>query len=59
MTRHWKGLKETDDEIRVRFLPTWEAASAESSALATEWAAGGPRSVLALLIVWDQVSPFR
>lgn len=56
MTRHWKGLKETDDEIREKFLPTWEALSAESSALAAEWATVRPRSVLALLIVWDQFS---
>ena len=56
MVRHWKGLKETDDEIREKFLPTWEALSSEESAIAAEWSAGGPRSVLALLIVWDQFS---
>jgi len=22
-TRHWKGLKETDDEIRQKFAATW------------------------------------
>ena len=47
---------ETDDEIREKLLSTWEALSAELSALADEWAAGGPRSVLARLIVWDQCS---
>ena len=56
MVRHWKGLKETDDEIREKFLPTWEALSSKKSAIAAEWSAGGPRSVLALLIVWDQFS---
>ena len=56
MVRHWKGLKETDDEIREKFLPTWEALSSKESAMATEWSAGSPRSVLALLIVWDQFS---
>ena len=56
MVRHWKGLKETDDEIREKFLPTWEALSSKESAIAAEWSAGGPRSVLALLIVWDQFS---
>ena len=56
MVRHWKGLKETDDEIREKFLPTWEALSSKESAMATEWSAGSPRSVLALLVVWDQFS---
>lgn len=23
--RHWYGCKETDDEIRVKFAPTWTA----------------------------------
>ena len=56
-TRHWKGLKETDDEIRAQFLPTWEALSTKSNTeLADEWAAAGIRSVLALIIVWDQFS---
>ena len=50
-TRHWKGLKETDDEIRAKFLPTWEALSDKDTTLADQWAAAGPRSVLALIIV--------
>merc|ERR1712086_254032 len=55
--RHWKGLKETDDEIRAKFADTWAALSdLDNTALADEWAAGGPRSVLALIIVWDQFS---
>ena len=55
--RHWKGLKETDDEIREKFADTWAALSdLDNTALADEWAAGGPRSVLALIIVWDQFS---
>ncbi len=55
--RHWKGLKETDDEIRAKFAHTWEALSnKDDHALANSWAAGGIRSVLALLIVWDQFS---
>ena len=56
-TRHWKGLKETDDEIRAQFLPTWVALSDKSNTeLADKWAAAGIRSVLALIIVWDQFS---
>mmetsp|Transcript_42035 Transcript_42035/g.47775 ORF Transcript_42035/g.47775 Transcript_42035/m.47775 type:complete len:196 (+) Transcript_42035:361-948(+) len=55
--RHWKGLKSTDDEIRSKFLPTWQAISDKSNTkLAEQWAAGGIRSVLALIIVWDQFS---
>ena len=56
-TRHWKGLKETDDEIRAKFLPTWEALSnTNDTAMADQWASGGIRSILALVIVWDQFS---
>lgn len=56
-TRHWKGLKSTDDEIRLKFLATWEALSdIMNIKLAERWAAGGIRSVLALIIVWDQFS---
>ena len=55
--RHWKGLKSTDDEIRFKFLATWEALSDKSNTdLAERWAAGGIRSVMALIIVWDQFS---
>ena len=55
--RHWFGLKETDDEIKEKFQATWEALSAvNDTALAEKWAAGGVRSVLALLIVWGQFS---
>ena len=56
-TRHWAGLKSTDDEIRFKFFATWEALSDPmSTKLADRWAAGGIRSVLALIIVWDQFS---
>jgi uncharacterized protein (DUF924 family) len=55
--RHWYGRKETDDEIRNKFEPTWTALSPPSNdTLAKEWQAGGIRSILALLIVWDQFS---
>lgn len=55
--RHWKGLKETDDEIRTKFADTWEALSdLDNTALADKWATGGPHSALALVIVWDQFS---
>merc|ERR1712039_1003630 len=38
-------------------MGTWEALSDTSSTqLADEWALGGVRSVLALIIVWDQFS---
>ena len=56
-TRHWKGLKETDDEIREKFLTTWEALSdPNDTALADQWSRDGIRSILALIIVWDQFS---
>ena len=55
--RHWRGLEETDDEIRAKFAPTWMALSDPADdTLAKAWAAGGARSVLALIIVWDQFS---
>ena len=55
--RYWYGLEETDNEIRAKFAPTWMALSDPADdTLAKAWAAGGARSVLALIIVWDQFS---
>jgi uncharacterized protein (DUF924 family) len=56
-TRHWRGLKGTDDKIRAKFAPTWMALSdpAEDT-FARAWAAGDACLVLALIIVWDQFS---
>jgi len=44
-TRHWKGLKETDDEIREKFFYTCEALSDKDTTLAGRgWTSFGPGS---------------